>query len=78
MTDDVTAARRRRIENLVMQIEGEFLDNPGLELTIAEGQRRFGIDDITCEGILEALVDSGVLSRTRDRVYERLLPRVAA
>jgi hypothetical protein len=74
-----TDTRRRRIENLVMQVEGEFLDTPGLRMTVADGQRRFGIDEVTCEAILEALVDGGVLLKRSDRVYERLFPhRLAA
>jgi hypothetical protein len=47
-------------------------------LTVAEAQRRFGMDEITCEAVLDALVDSGVLFKTRDRVYGRLYPRVVA
>ena len=70
--------KQRRIEDIVMRIEGEFLQTPGLKLTVPEAQRRFGIDEITCEAVLDALVDSGVLFRTRDRVYGRLLPHVVA
>lgn len=69
---------KRQIEDLVMRIEGEFLETPGLMLTVAEAQRRFGMDEITCEAVLDALVDSGVLFKTRDRVYGRLYPRVNA
>ena len=69
---------KRQIEDLVMRIEGEFLETPGLMLTVAEAQRRFGIDEITCEAVLDALVDSEVLFRTRDRVYGRLFPRFVA
>ena len=69
---------RRRIEDLVMRIEGEFLETPGLRLTIPEAERRFGADEITCEAILDALVDAAVLFRTRDRAYGRLFPRTVA
>ena len=69
---------KRQIEDLVMRIEGEFLETPGLVLTVAEAQRRFGVDEITCEAVLDALVDSGVLFKTRDRVYGRLYPHVIA
>jgi hypothetical protein len=71
-------SKERRIAELVMRIEGEFLETPGLLLTVAEAQRRFGIDEMTCEAILDALVDSGVLFKTRDRVYGRLYPHVIA
>ena len=69
---------RRQIEDLVMRIEGEFLETPGLMLTVAEAQRRFGMDEIKCEAVLDALVDSGILFKTRDRVYGRLYPHVIA
>jgi hypothetical protein len=68
----------RRIEDLIMRIEGEFLETPGLMLTVADAQRRFGLDEITCEAVLDALVDSTVLFKTRDRVYGRLFPHVVA
>jgi hypothetical protein len=70
--------RRRTIEDLVMLIEGEFLDMPGLKLTVSQGQRRFGIDEVTCEAVLDALVDAGVLFKTCDRVYGRLFPHLSA
>ena len=71
-------SNRRRIEDLVMRIEGEFLDAPELKLTVPEAQRRFGVDEITCEAVLDALVDAAVLFKTRDRVYGRLFPRIVA
>lgn len=57
---------------------GEFLETPGLRLTLAQARRRFGVDEITCEAILEALVDATVLFKTGDRVYGRLLPHLWA
>jgi hypothetical protein len=69
---------KRQIEDLVMRIEGEFLETPRLMLTVADAQRRFGVDEITSEAILDALVDSAVLFKTRDRVYGRLFPHVVA
>jgi hypothetical protein len=81
MTDYMEASPtpgQRRIEDLVMRIEGEFLDVPGLRLTVSQAQRRFGADEITCEAVLDALVDSEVLFKTTDRVYGRLFPHVLA
>lgn len=71
-------ASERRIADLVMRIEGEFLETPELKLTISDAQRRFGIDEITCEAVLDALVDATVLFKTSDRVYGRLIPHAAA
>jgi len=61
-----------------MRIEGEFLEAPELKLTVHEAQRRFGVDEITCEAVLDALVDAEVLFKTRDRVYGRLFPYLVA
>ena len=61
-----------------MRIEGEFLAIPGLRLTVHEAERRFGADEITCQAVLDALVDSTVLFKTADRVYGRLFPHAAA
>lgn len=71
-------SKQRRIADLVMRIESGFLETPELKLTVPEAQRRFALDEITCEAILEALVDAAVLFKTRDRVYGRLFPHVVA
>ncbi len=76
--NNASVTTKRQIEDLVMRIEGEFLETPGLMLTVAEAQRRFDMDEITCEAVLDALVDSAVLFKTRDRVYGRLYPHVIA
>jgi hypothetical protein len=73
-----STAASRRIGDLLMRIEGEFLDVPGLRLTVSQAQRHFGVDEITCEAILDALADAGVLFKTADRVYGRFFPRLAA
>jgi len=71
-------ARRRRIEDLLVRVESEFLATPDLRLTISEAGRRFEADELTCEAVLDALVDAAVLFKTRDRVYGRLLPNLKA
>ena len=67
---------RGRIESLVMQIQTAFLENPMLSLTLPAAQRRFGMDEVTCAGLLGALVDAQVIT-TRDGVYQRYVPRPA-
>ena len=68
---------RGRIEHLVVRIETAFLQNPMLSLTLPAAQRRFRIDEVTCAGVLGALVAAGVLTR-RDAAYSRYFPRLAA
>ena len=67
---------RSRIENLLMQMKSAFLDNPILSLTVPAAQRRFGVDEVTCSGVLGALVDARVLTK-REGVYRRNFPRPA-
>ena len=67
---------RGRIESLVMQIQTAFLENPMLSLTLPAAQQRFGMDEVTCAGLLGALVDAQVLTK-RDGAYQRHVPRPA-
>jgi hypothetical protein len=76
--DTRMSARRRRIEDLLVRVESEFLASPELKLTVSEAGRRFGADEVTCEAVLDALVDAAVLFKTRDRVYGRLFPHLMA
>jgi hypothetical protein len=62
--------------NLVMQVQSDFLDNPALALTLPAAEKRFGIDEVTCAGVLGALVDARVLSE-REGTYRRYFPRPA-
>ena len=65
---------RRRLADLLLRIQGAFLDTPGLTITLQEARLLFGIDEVTCAAILKVLVDSNVLTRTRRGAYVRLIP----
>jgi DNA-binding transcriptional regulator PaaX len=65
-----------RIGALIMRIQGDYLEEPGLTLTFGDAQRRFGADEITCEAVLAALVEAGVLTKTREGAYARFFPRL--
>ena len=67
---------RSRIENLILRIQTDFLENPMLSLTLPAAQRRFGIDQTTSAGVLEALVEARVLTQ-REGTYRRYFPRLA-
>jgi hypothetical protein len=62
---------------LVMRVQGAFLETTALRLTLTDAERRFGTDRDTCEAVLGALVNSGVLARTDDGGYVRFFPRLA-
>ena len=71
------ATNAPRVEALVMRIQRDFLDAPALRLTLPEVERRFGIDRMSCEALLGALVDARVLTRAVDGAYTRFFPRLA-
>jgi hypothetical protein len=74
--DDAMTPTRGRIESLVMRLQTAFLQNPMLSLTQSAAQRRFRVDQVTCAGVLGALVDARVLTQ-RDGAYRRYFPRLA-
>ena len=64
---------RRHIENLVVRIQNAFLYEPTLRLTQSAAERQFGVDAVTCAGVLKALVDAGVLT-IQDGAFRRYFP----
>jgi len=53
------------------RIEGEYLEMPGLILSVAQAQRLWGLDRRSCEQHLFALVRERFLRRTADGRYVR-------
>jgi hypothetical protein len=64
------------IENLVLRIQTDYHEHPALTLTLPAAQTRFGLDEVTCAGVLRAMVEAGVLTQ-RARGYSRYFPRLA-
>ena len=52
-------------------IRSEYLEIPGLHLTRNQVQRLWGLDAITCDALLETLVDVRFLRRTHAGAYVR-------
>jgi hypothetical protein len=55
--------------SLVSMIIGAYREMPGLSLHLPQAARLFGIRDITCRVVLEALVGDGQLRRSADGQY---------
>jgi hypothetical protein len=58
--------------DLVRRIESEYREMPGLNLTIAQAQRLWGVDQATCLRVLSLLVTRRVLKRTPAGTYLRV------
>ena len=52
-------------------IRAEYLEIPGLSLTTQQVQRLWGLDLVTTEAVVAALVDVKFLRCTRHHVYVR-------
>jgi hypothetical protein len=52
-------------------IRAEYQELPGLSLTGSQVRRLYGLDGVTCEAVLAALVDVQFLARTNDGRYVR-------
>lgn len=58
-------------QQVLRRVRGEYLEMPGLSLTISQAQRLWGLDRATCETLLETLVDASFLRRTRSGAFVR-------
>ena len=62
-------AAQTTVVDWIHLIRAEYLEIPGLHLTRNQVQRLWGLDDLTCDALLEALVDVRFLRRTRTGAY---------
>jgi len=54
---------------LLTRIRSEYMEMPGLRLTLLQARRLWTIDALTCASALAALETAGFLARTRDGAY---------
>ena len=57
---------------LLYRIRGEFLESPGLRLTLDQAARLWHMDAATCASALMQLVADRFLTRNRHGAYVRL------
>ena len=57
--------------DLLYRARGEYLEMPGLSLILAQAQRLWALDRVTCSGVLSNLVRAGFLRQRRDGSYIR-------
>ena len=78
----LTEARERRlptqtrlkttIAELIVRVQGEYHEMPGLKLTEFQAQRLWGLDQRTCILVLTTLVEQQFLRRTAAGTYVRM------
>jgi hypothetical protein len=49
------------VECLAVRVRAEFLEMPGMQLTLPQAQRLWGFDANTCEQVVSVLVSNKVL-----------------
>ena len=59
------------ITDWVQLIRAEYLEIPGLSLTMRQVQRLWGLDPVTSDALLAALVEGKFLRCTRQKAYVR-------
>jgi hypothetical protein len=60
------------IDQIVGRIRAEFLEMPGLRLTLCQAKRLWGLDEERCAQVLELLIADRCLVRKADGTYARL------
>lgn len=56
---------------LLVRIEAEYREMPGLNLTVTQAERLWGLDRHTCASVLTTLMERRVLKRTTSGTYLR-------
>ena len=59
-------------EQILRRIRAEFLEMPGMRLTLSQAKRLWGLDEQTCTQALELLITERFLNRRTDGIYTRL------
>jgi hypothetical protein len=62
-------------ERLVRRVRAEFVEMPGLRLTIDQAQRLWRLEPRTCDALLNSLIDSRCLRRTDRGLFVLWTPR---
>ena len=59
-------------EQLIERVRAEFLEMPGLRLTLPQAARLWGIDLPSCEAVVDVLVKREFLQRTATGAVARV------
>jgi hypothetical protein len=59
------------VDSALDTILGGYAHIPGLRLTCEQASRMWALGDARCQGMFDALVDAGFLTRSSDGAYVR-------
>ena len=65
------ARAETHVEDWLMLVRAEYVEMPGLSLTKPQVERLWGLDAVTSEALLAALIDVTFLRRTVGDAYVR-------
>lgn len=65
-------ANPRAGDEVLRRVQAEYLEMPGLRLTVAQAQRLWGLERDDCDRLLTQLVKANFLFQTRDGAFIRL------
>lgn len=71
MADETAVGETGVTLGLLLRIRGEFLEMPGMRLTLRQAMRLWNLDAATCEAALRYLVEHRFLSRTAQGAFRR-------
>jgi hypothetical protein len=63
------------LDDVLLRVQAEFLEMPGLRVTRAQARRLWALDDAVCEAVLCALVDARFLVESRNASFMRAIDR---
>ena len=69
MTNNQSAAET--LAAAVRRAQAEFLEMPGLQLTVAQASKLWHFDPVLCTAVLSRLVEQRFLVETRNRSFAR-------
>ena len=63
--------KRGRMNDLVGRIRAEFLEMPGLRLTVTQASRLWGLDEGSCRRVIDVLIGASFLRWTTSGAVAR-------
>jgi len=72
------SAEQRHIEGLARRVRAEYLEMPGLCLTLEQAQRLWSVERRTCEALIKSLTDARFLHRTERGLFLLRANRVSS